>query len=247
MIGQTSQAFLGSATALTVIYRAIQNGFSGLADDGLTQLNPCAIATAGTVSRYVNPIKRGCLSGSIAFTRPDGGNDTLGGPGDPEIQDKIKNNPDWANSVRPMGVFLNTATGNNAYDNQSTPGSGILMYVNGGGTYKNALYETQLIADLDTANAPVKTDILYVPGAELVGSRNGFLMPRLFTGKGGVRLNIDLVTTLSAEAYMRTQTTMDTVANLLTIMQRGGPTTTIAVLKMVPDASHPGIVYDQRI
>ena len=160
MIGQTSQAFLGSATALTVIYRAIQNGFSGLADDGLTQLNPCAVATSGTVSRYVNPVKRGALSGSVAFVRPDGGNDVTGGPGDPDIQNRIKGNPDYANSLRPLGVYFNTSTGNNAFDNTTTADSGILMYMSGGGTYKNSLYETYLIADVDPANAPAKTEIL---------------------------------------------------------------------------------------
>lgn len=247
MIGQTSQAFLGSATALTVIYRAIQNGFSGLADDGLTQLNPCAVATSGTVSRYVNPVKRGALSGSVAFVRPDGGNDVTGGPGDPDIQNRIKGNPDYANNLRPLGVYFNTSTGNNAFDNTTTAGSGILMYMSGGGTYKNSLYETYLIADVDPANAPAKTEILYVPGAELVSSRNGFLMPRLITGKGGTRYNVEQVTTVTAESYMRTQVPMDSAANLLTIMQRGGPATTIGVLKMVPDVSHPGLVYDQRI
>lgn len=250
MIGQTSQAYLGSSTALTVIFRAVQNGISGLADDGFTQLNPCAVAISGTVSRYVNPIIRGVLSGSIAFTRPDAGNDRHGGPGDPNIQTNLQKNAQYAAAFRPLGVYLNNANGNNAYDNQSATGSGLNMYVSGGGTYRNNLYETHLLADLDAANAPAKSEILYTPGAALVGSRNGFLMPQEHIGKDGVRRHVDSVSgasALTAESFIRLNTPMDSAANLLAVMQKGGPSTVIGVVKMVPDASHPGLVYDQRI
>lgn len=250
MIGQTSQAYLGSATALTVLYPGVQNGISGIADDGFTQRNPCAIGTAGTISRYVNPARSGILSGSVAFTRPDAGNDRHGGPGDPDIQNNLQKNPAYAAAFRPLGIYLNNANGNNAYDNQSAPGSGLNMYMSNGGTYRNNLYETFLLTDLDAANSPAGSEIVYLPGTNLVGSRNGFLMPQEIIGKDGVRRHVDSVSgasALTAESYIRLNTPMDSAANLVTIQQKGGPSTVIGVLKMVPDVAHPGIVYDQRV
>lgn len=246
MLGQTSQLYAGSAVALIPRYIAVNNSISSLVDDGFIQRNPCAVDTQGTVSRKIDPRIRGVLSGSVAFVRPDAGNDWNGGPGDADIQAKIQANPTWAACYRPMGVYINTAIGNNAYDNQGTPGSGILTYVSSGGTYQLSLFETQLLIDLDIAEAPAKADIMYVSGTELVSSRNGLVMPRYVTGKAGKRLNVDEVVGLTAESYVRLNLAL-TAANLFEIIKRGGPSTTIGVVKMVPDAGRDFLIYDQRL
>lgn len=246
MLGQTSQLFAGSAVALIPRYMSVNNSISALVDDGFIQRNPCAVDTTGTVSRKIDPRIRGCLSGSVAFIRPDSGNDFVGGPGDDAIQQKIRDNATWASCYRPLGLFINTAINNNAYDNQGTPGSGILTYVSNGGTYQLSLFETNLLIDLDPAEAPAKSDILYVNGTELVSSRNGLVMPRFITGKAGKRLNVDEVVGLTAESFVRLNMAL-TAANLLDIIKRGGPSTTIGVVKMVPDAGRDFLIYDQRI
>ena len=76
MIGQTSQLYAGSAVALIPRYMSVNNSMSALVDDGFIQRNPCAVDTPGTVSRKIDPRIRGCPSGSVAFSRPDAGNES---------------------------------------------------------------------------------------------------------------------------------------------------------------------------
>jgi hypothetical protein len=67
-----------------------------------------------------------------------------------------------------------------------------------------------------------------VTGQELIASRNGYLMPRLFPN-GGANRSTD-VAGLAAE-----------------VASGAAASTTIAVLRHVPDSTVNELVYDQRI
>ena len=126
----------------------------------------------------------GVLSGSVAFTRPDGGSNNIGGPGLAATQVLIAADNTQAIGYRALGVFINSANGN-AFENTPGVASGKGPYVSGQGTYGNALYETALIANsLDAVNSPAGSAIVYRTGN---GSwrRNGYLMPTDVIGTDG--------------------------------------------------------------
>lgn len=166
MSGQSSGGWTESSSALRILHVGIRNSTGVLTDDAFTQANPALITNVATFSTSAgfNAAILGVLSGSVAFSRPDGGSNEIGGPGG-----TAGANPAGivaVNGCRPLGVFVNTAVGN-AFENQPGVASGKNTYVSAQGTYANSLYETQ---NLTSAAA-----LTYGVGDILFASCNGFL------------------------------------------------------------------------
>lgn len=153
--GQASGDFAESSSALRILYVGVRNSFAAtLATDGFTQTNPPVVTAAGTISAALAPVpKRGILSGSVCFSRPDAGNGYVGGPA-------------AGAHVRPLGLFINDAAGN-AYENTPAAASGQAPYTSAQGTYGVRLYETQ---NLDTG-----ADLAWSMGNRVLASKNGYL------------------------------------------------------------------------
>ena len=225
LLGQSSGGWLESSSALRILHVGVRNTVGVLTDDSFTQTNPSITAYAGLIANTSNGFDSstlGVLSGSVAFTRPDGGDNYIGGPataaatGISALQ---------AILTRPLGLFINTAVGN-AYENTPGPASGKGPYVSGQGTYASSLYETDALV---TVAAYTAGDLLtYTTGMPLGASNNGFLYPMLdsagadYTGGGF----LEVTNPVPAAA---------------------GGVTTIGILKMPADSVQPEIVFDQRI
>lgn len=222
MLGQASGGFTESSSALRILYVGVRNSAGILTDDAFTQTNPPNVTTAVTISTNVDTSVLGVLSGSVAFTRPDQGSNYIGG-----------NAETLANAlhetfVRPLGCFINSAAGN-AFENQPAAASGKGPYVSGQGTYASQLFETQAIG-AGVAGVAAGDDLTYYTGAELVASRNGYLMPRTAPN-----------TALGAIV------SLDTATYTAEVEHGNAASTTIGVLKMPADAVQNEIVFDQRI
>lgn len=168
LLGQASGGFTESSSALRILNVGIRNTVGVLTSDSFTQTNPPAVTGATTITTQVDTTKRGVLSGSVAFARPDagGGSNFVGGPG---IATQAAAGAGVALASPAsvvLGVFINSANGN-PYENTPGPASGKGPYVSAMGTYGNALFETQ---NIDTAAA-----LVYAVGNELVASKNGYL------------------------------------------------------------------------
>lgn len=231
LLGQASGGWTESSSALRLLHVAIRNTTSIATDDSFTQTNPPGVTTASTISTRINQRKFGVLSGSVAFTRADAGSNYVGGPGLAATQVLIAANVTWYNGYKPVGCFINAATGN-PYENLPAQASGICPYVSGMGTYANRTYETQALA---AVAVPVGTiaqgaALTYTTGQALMASRNGYIQPMMINAGGLV--NFDLVTTVGAENFVWT------AAN---------HTTVLGIVKMPPDATQTEVVYDQRV
>lgn len=227
-LGQSSGGWTESSSALRIMYAGTRNSTGLLTADSFTQTNPPVVTSQ--VSTRVDPatwgVLTGCLSGSVAFTRPDGGNYYVGGPKE-GLAAGVKQ------SVVPVGVFVNDVTGN-AFENLPAAASGRGTYVSGMGTYGNSLYETKTQIAINGGIA-AGVNIVWQVGQSLAASRNGYLMP---TRQGG-----------SASLL-----TGDTVGNgtgnyNFAELQNGSALTVIGILKAVPDSSisMADLIYDQRI
>lgn len=223
MLGQSSGGFTESSSALRLLHVMVRNSICVLTDDSFTQTNPPIITTVGTVSRSPGALTEvlGVLSGSVAFTRPDAGNNFVGGP-----RIAAMALPASVTQVRALGCFINNASGN-AYENLPASASGKGPYVSAMGSYGSRLFETDLL--VTSGGVPAGTDLTYVSGMSLVASQNGYLMPsQVFFG--GALVNVD-----GGGAF----NTLEGV--------NGASVTVVGILKMVPDSSQNEIVFDQRI
>lgn len=158
LLGQASGGFSESSSALRILHVGVRNTIGQLTDDSFTQSNPM-FGTSATEAPGLLTNVLGVLSGSIAFARPDAGDNYHGGVGDDAGGEK---------GTRVLGVFINNASGN-AFENLPGVASNRGPYVSAQGTYANRLYESRKITN---GNALA---IAYAPGVELVASRNGFL------------------------------------------------------------------------
>ena len=229
LLGQASGGWTESSSALRLLHVGIRNTVGVLTADSFTQTNPPAVAT--NVSTRVDTTLTGVLSGSVAFTRPDGGSNYIGGPGIAATQVTLQGNALLAIGYRALGCFINSANGN-AYENTPGVASGKGPYVSAFGTYGNALYETALIANsADAVNSPAGAAIVYRTGMRLMASRNGYLMPTQVIGTDGGRDDCDVVA-MTAESFVHNGVNNATI---------------LGVLKMVPDATQTELVYDQRV
>ena len=221
MLGQASGGFTESSSSLRLLHVGVRNTVGILTDDAFTQTNPPVVSTAGTVSDNVLTTVLGVLGGSVAFSRPDAGSNFVGG----NVEGLAVATQETF--VRPLGVFLNNANGR-PFENLPAQASGKGPYVSAQGTYANALFETQAL-DTDGANVAQGDDLTYTVGAQLIASRNGYLMPRTTIDGAGAVASIDIAA-ISAE------------------VEHGNTvSTTIGIIKMPADSTQNELVYDQRI
>lgn len=248
-LGQSSGGWTESSSALRITHVGIRNNHAVLTDDAITQANP---VDSTVVSDQVDSTKRGVLSGSVAFTRPDQGSEIVGGPGSSTVKTALRADASLYVGYRPVGVFINSAAGN-AFENTPGVASGVGPYVCGGGVYGNSLFETHMIDELD-ATLTDGDAITYILGQSLVASRNGFLMPQIIEGSGGTPFHCDIVggsAAVTAEMSVRHTTSTDlgttSATELRDYLLRGAGSTVIGILKLVPDNTRNELVYDQRI
>lgn len=227
LVGQASGDFTEGSSALRILHKGIMNSIGVLTNDAFTQSNPSIVTGATTISTQLTQLslnlKRGVLSGSVAFARPDQGSNYVGGPVTNAVVGTREN-------IRALGCFINDAGGHN-YENLPGQASGKGPYVSANGTFGNALFETQVL--ISVGGSVTAADALtYTAGMNLVASRNGFLMPS-HQAFGGTWDDI----ALGANAGE---------ANTLE-GANSAAVTVIGVLKVPSDAVLGEIVYDQRI
>jgi len=218
MNGQATGGWTESVSSLRLLHVGVRNTNSELSDDAFTQSNPPIVTATNTLSTKINRQVFGVLSGSVAFNRPDAGDNFVGGP----VEGLGATTQRY---VSPVGVFINNATGYN-FVNQPGLASGRGPYVSAQGTYGNATYETQALGA--TTGVTAGDTLTYVTGQELIASRNGYLMPRVFPNLG-------------------TNRSTDVAGLAAEVASGAAASTTIAVLRHVPDSTVNELVYDQRI
>lgn len=165
--GQASADFRGSQGALRILYSLLKDSIPVLAGDGFTQNNPNVVTTTSARSTTLPAtVKRGVLGGSVAFTRPDVGQNTVGGA--------VLVAAAFVVRTRPLGLFINDALGN---ANENTPGvaSGKGPFLRGGSVGVK-IYETQVQTTL--GGGVVGTALTYNVGDKLYASVNGLLTNR---------------------------------------------------------------------
>lgn len=223
-LGQSSGGWTESSSALRIMYAGTRNSTGLLTSDSFTQTNPPVVTTQASskVDVATFGVLTGCLSGSVAFVRPDGGQYYIGGPKE-GLAAGVKQ------SVVPVGVFVNDANGN-AFENLPAAASGRGTYVSGMGTYGNALYETKTQIDINAGIAAGVT-IVYQVGQALAASRNGYLMP---TRQGATASS--LLGASAGGSY-----------NFSELENGASEVTVIGVLKAIPDSTMAELIYDQRI
>jgi hypothetical protein len=165
--GQASGDFRLSQGALRILYSLIKDSIPVLSSDGFTQNNPNVVTTpsAKSTTLPVN-VKKGVLGGSVAFTRPDVGQNTVGGA--------VLVAAAFVAKTRPLGLFINDSLGN---ANENTPGvaSGKGPFLRGGSCGVK-IYETAV--QTIVGGGVVGTALTYSVGDLLYASVNGLLTNR---------------------------------------------------------------------
>lgn len=163
--GQSSGDFRETSGRVEVLYKVTNNSLGLLTPDAFTQATPRVVTAAPTVSTTLaNITKVGVLGGSVAFTRPDVGNNYVGGP------------PTGAYTAGriPLGIFINDSLGN-AFENTPGVASGRGPYICGSGsTVGVTIYETQVLLGGGAGNA-----LTYATGDKVYASANGLLTKTL--------------------------------------------------------------------
>jgi hypothetical protein len=165
--GQASADFRGNQGALRILYSLIKDTILNLAADGFSQSNPSVVVTTSARSTTLpSTVKRGVLGGSVAFTRPDIGGNTVGGA--------VQVSSAYVVGTRPLGLFINDSLGN---ANENTPGvaSGKGPFLRGGSVGVK-VYETQV--QTTKGSGVVGTALTYAIGDKLYASVNGLLTNR---------------------------------------------------------------------
>lgn len=165
LFGQGSGDFRETSARLQLFHVVTRNSMGAACPDAFTQMNPPVItSTPNKSSTLTNVLKYGVLSGSVAFTRPDAGNNLYGGPTSDTVTYDAKQ--------KPLGLFVNDIAGN-AFENLPGAASGRNTYVHGTGTCVGVtLYETKQQIGGSAA-------LTYGPGDILYASVNGYLTNRL--------------------------------------------------------------------
>jgi len=165
--GQASGDFRLSTSALRILYSLIKDSIPVLAPDGFTQSNPNVVTTASAKSTTIPlNVKKGVLGASVAFVRPDIGQNTVGGA--------VLVAAAFVPQTRPLGLFINDSAGN-AYENTPGPASGKGPFLRGGACGVK-LYETQV--QTTTGGGVVGTALVYGIGNFLYASVNGYITNR---------------------------------------------------------------------
>jgi hypothetical protein len=165
--GQASGDFLLSQGALRILYSLIKDSIPVLAEDGYTQNNPNVVTTAAAVSTTLPAnVKSGVLGGSVAFVRPDVGENTVGGA--------VLVTAAYVEFTRPLGLFINDALGN-ANENTPAVASGKGPFLRGGSVGLR-IYETQQQTTI--GGGAVGDPLTYSVGNRLYASVNGYITNR---------------------------------------------------------------------
>ena len=165
--GFSSGDFKLSNSSLRILYSLIKDSLPSLAADGLTQSNPsCVTASNAKSTTFPTNVKKGILAGSVAFTRPDVGSNTVGGA--------ALVSSAYVAKTRPLGLFINDAAGN-ANENTPAVASGKAPFLRGGSVGVK-LYETQ--QQTTVGGGSVGTALTYSVGDRLYASVNGLLTNR---------------------------------------------------------------------
>jgi hypothetical protein len=166
--GQSSGDFRETSSRVQLFHVVTRNSVGAMTADALAQANPPVVTGAAAKSTTLAGItKVGVLGGTVAFTRPQAGNNVIGGPSATGPGALSGNVTGWLANVRPLGIFINDAVGN-AYENTPGPASGRAPYVCGSGSCVGVqLYETQNLASAAA--------ITYTAGELLYASANGLL------------------------------------------------------------------------
>ena len=171
--GQASGDFKLSTSALRILYSVFKDSITSLSPDGLTQNNPNVVVTLSAVSTTIPVnVKKGVLGASVAFVRPDIGENTTGGG--------VLVSAAYVVNTRPLGLFINDAAGN-AFENTPGPASGKGPFLRGGACgvklYETAKQTTNHFSGgtWATTGGTVGTALVYSPGQKLYASVNGYL------------------------------------------------------------------------
>jgi hypothetical protein len=165
--GQSSGDYLLNQGALRILYSVIKDSEAVLSPDGFTQNNPNVVTTTSAKSTTIPiNVKRGVLGGSVAFSRPDVGENTVGGA--------VLVSGAYVPYTRPLGLFINDALGN-LNENAPAIGSGKCPYLRGG-SCGDKIYETQV--QTTTGGGTVGANLAYPIGCFLYASVNGLLTSR---------------------------------------------------------------------
>lgn len=165
--GQASQDFKGGSGALRILYSLIKDSVPSLASDGFTVNNPNVVTASNARSTTLPAtVKKGVLGGSVAFVRPDVGQNTIGGA--------VQVASAYVAKTRPLGLFINDALGNS---NENTPAvaSGKCPFLRGG-TAGTKVYETQ--QQTTVGGGSVGTALVWAVGDRVYASVNGLLTNR---------------------------------------------------------------------
>lgn len=166
--GLASGDFRLSQGALRILYHVQKDTIPVLSSDAFTQNNPNVVTTLAAVSTTLpTNVKKGVLGGSVAFTRPDIGGNTIGGAVLVAAAPVV--------NTRPLGLFINDALGN-SFENTPGAASGKGPFVRGGAVGVK-IYETQ---QQTTNGGGAVGDVLtaYANGQKLYASVNGYLTNR---------------------------------------------------------------------
>lgn len=207
--------------ALEILYPGHRNSWAVLTEDTFTQSNPAgpngtAANTSTTFASQSNT--SGVLGGSVAFTRPDVGNNFIGGPA--YVAGVA---PAESGAVRPLGLFINDAVGN-AFENTPGIASGKGPYMSSMGTYKVDLYETDCTNGGTLSDGTVliaDATIVYSAGLLLYASENG------------------LLTANPSDSYEVTQG--------VAVIGSGNEPTVVGVVIQAPTSSSATMVVDLRL
>lgn len=161
---QSSGDFRESSSRLHILYLGTRNTLGVLTTDAFTQANPPIVTAGANKSTTLTGItKVGVLGATVAFTRPDIGNNFIGGP--------VQVAAAYAAAQKPLGLFLNDALGN-AFENTPGVASGRGPYLCGGASCAVSLWETQ-------QQISASTTLVYAAGDLLYASVNGLLTNRI--------------------------------------------------------------------
>lgn len=167
MRGQSSGDFRETSGRVQLFHVVTRNSVGSLAADAFTQDNPVVYAgPIGKSTTLTGITKKGVLGGSVAFTRPQAGNNVVGGPA-------VTVGPTFLAGIRPLGIFINDALGN-AYENTPGTASGRGPYVSGSGSCVGVtIYETHKIQADGAGDAG--DALTYAAGDLLYASANGLI------------------------------------------------------------------------
>jgi hypothetical protein len=172
--GQASGDFRLGQGALRILYSLIKDTIPSLAGDAFLQSNPSAVVVPAARSTTLSAtVKKGVLGGSVAFTRPDVGQNIVGGA-------FLVGGTVYTPRTRPLGLFINDA-GGNSYENTPAVASGKGPFLRGGSVGVK-IYETQVQTVLPLvpggAAGVIGDPLTYNVGDKLYASVNGLLTNR---------------------------------------------------------------------